>query len=104
MLASLKKAATVLCLVVTATTLMVACAAAQIGPGNPSGGTSVRLATEEGRGSLGPVGLWSRQFALPVAWQAAFGSFIASQYTNSYIARPTDTRSSMVTRRAFVKR
>jgi len=97
-----KKAATVLSLVTIATAFVVACAAAQLGPGNPSGGTSVRLATEEGCRSLGPVGLLSRQLTLPVAWQGAFGSFLASQYANSFIARTTDTRS--VARRTLVKR
>lgn len=101
MSAPAKKAATVLTLVLAATVVMVACAFAQVGPSNPSGGTSVRLATEEGHGSLGPVGLLSRQLTLPVAWQSMFGSFIASQYANSFIARTTDTH--MVARRTQVK-
>ena len=96
---TVKKVATVLSLVLTATALMVACSAAQMGPGNPTGGTSVRLSTEEGRGSLGPVGLMSRQLALPVVWQGAFGSFVATQYVNSFVARsPVSARRTMVKR------
>lgn len=94
---TVKKAATVLSLATIATAFVVACAAAQVGPGNPSGGTIVRATQVEG-GSVGPVGLASRQLTLPALWQGAFGSFLASQYANSFIARTTVARRTQVKR------
>ena len=73
---SFKKAAAVVSLSVIATALVVACASAQSGVPGLSG-NSLRPATEEGHGSLGTIGFWSRQFSLP--WQGAFGSFVATQ-------------------------
>jgi len=75
-----KKAATVLSLSVISTTLLVACALAQTGPGGASGTRCVE-STTEGRSSLGTVGLLSRQFALP--WQGTLGSFVAAQITRT---------------------
>jgi hypothetical protein len=77
---SLKKAASVLSLSAIATALVVACASAQGGATGLSG-NCLRPAVEEGRSSLGTVGLLSRQFALP--WQGAFGSFVAAQITRT---------------------
>ena len=100
---TVKKAATVLSLATIATAFVVACAAAQMGPGGPTGGTSLRVATEEGHGSLGSIGLASRQFVMPFTWQGAFGSFVATQYVNSFVARTPDTRT-LAARRTVVKR
>jgi len=72
---SFKKAAAALNLSLIATALVVACASAQTGPGGARGTRCVLVSTE-GHGSLGTVGLLSRQFALP--WQGSFGSFVAT--------------------------
>lgn len=94
-----KKAAAVIAVAALATALSVACASAQMGPGNPTGGTACRQYTEEARSGLGTVGLLSRTFTLPPTWQGMIGSFVASQYANSFIARPTDVRSQVAARR-----
>lgn len=105
MYAQVKKAAVVLALASIATIVMVACAVAQIGPTNPSGGTSLRLATEEGRGTFSTVGITSRQLALPVSWQSLFGGFLASPYTSSFVIRWIDVKPTpAVTRRSVAKR
>jgi hypothetical protein len=80
MFRTLKRAASVATLATIATLVLVACAAAQLGPGGASG-TRCVASTTEGRSSLGTVGLLSRQFALP--WQGAFGSFVAAQITRT---------------------
>lgn len=99
-----KKAAVVLTLVVLATTISVASAFAQAGPGNPSGGNSLRLVTEETRISSGTVSLMSRQFNLPMAWQGLFGSLMASQVI-SFAPRSVDGRTqAWVARRPSSKR
>lgn len=94
MSAPAKKAAIAVTLMFLATVMTAACAFAQAGPGNPTGGSSLRVATEEGRGSLSTVSLFSRQLSLPVTWQVAFGSFIASQVASN-APRSTDGRAQV---------
>jgi hypothetical protein len=87
-----KKAALVLTLAIAVTALSAVSSQAQMGPGNPSGGNSLRLATEEGRPSFQTISLLYRQFSLPATWQSAFGSFVVSQAA-SIAPRSTDGRA-----------
>ncbi len=94
--------------------VMVACALgvlgtvaahAQVGPTNPSGGTSLRQSTLEGSGSFSLVGFLSRDPSFQSGWQGWFGMFAASRYASSVAVRPSDWRSlSAVVCRPAVRR
>lgn len=100
-----RKSALAIALVVAATTVVIASASAQVGPNNPSGGTSLRQTTEEGSGSFGPVGFLSRALSIGSGWQSWFGTFAASWHSSTLAPRPTDIRSLLaVARRQSWKR
>ena len=78
---------------------------AQVGPTNPSGGTSLRQTTLEGSGSFTPAGFLSRVLSIQTGWQSWFGTFAASRYASSVAVRPSDWRSlSAVVRRPAARR
>lgn len=97
-----------LALVVAITGALIALsgsAQAQMGPSNPSGGTSLRQTTLEGSGSFSPAGVLSRDLSFQTAWgQSWFGAFTASRFVPSVVGW-TDRRSlSAVARRPAARR
>jgi hypothetical protein len=99
MSAPVKKAALVLSLFLAVGVLSAAPALSQVGPGNPSGGTSLRQTTEEGPGSFGPVGFLSRNLTFTGGWQRWFASFAPSRQAVSIASRPSDIRSLLAVAR-----
>lgn len=86
------------------TLLSAAAAQAQIGPTNPSGGTSLRQTNLEGTGSFSPAGILARNLSFQTGWDSWFGAFTASRFVPS-VAVWTDWRSlSAVVRRPAGRR
>lgn len=84
--------------------LNAAAAHAQIGPSNPSGGTSLRQVTVEGTGSFSPAGFLSRDLSFQTGWQSWFG-VTASRFVPSVAAWTSNWRSlSAVARRPAGRR
>lgn len=101
---SSRKIVLVAMLVLAATTLVIASASAQAGPGNPSGGTWLRQTVEEGTGSykttLSPTGT-----SFGAGWGSWLGTFAASRSSATVGLRSTDTHSILaVARRTSWKR
>lgn len=81
-----KHVALVLGLALAATTLSVACASAQVGPYNPSGGTGCRQTVEEGRGTFSTAGLLSRNLTFDLGWRSWFAGSATSRSAVSLAA------------------
>ncbi len=102
---SARKSALVAVFVLAGTTLIIASAFAQAGPTNPSGGTGLRQAVEEGSGAYRPAGFLSGGLSLDSVWGSWLGTFAASRYASTVATRPTDVRSLLaVARRQSWKR
>ena len=100
-----KKAALVLSLLLAVAALSAAPALAQVGPYNPSGGTSLRQTVEEGYGPFSPAGFLSRTLSINGGWQGWFATFAASRQASAISPRPSDVRSLLaVTRRPSARR
>ena len=79
-------------------------ALAQAGPGNPSGGTSLRQTTFEGTGSLSQPAPVLRELPGPTSWQTWFG-FSLSRYGVSATTRVGDWPSKWaIVRRSPARR
>jgi len=85
--------------------LGAAAALAQVGPTNPSGGTSLRQTTLEGSGSFGSAGVLSRDLSVRAGWQSWFGTFTPSRYGAAVVGRAWDWPSLLaVVRRPAARR
>jgi len=96
-------------LVVTVASALVllnaAAAQAQIGPTNPSGGTSLRQTTLEGTGSFSPAGILARNLSFQTGWHSWFGAVTTSRFAPSVAGWTSDWRSlSAVVRRPAGRR
>jgi len=94
-----RKSALVIALVVAATTVVIASASAQVGPNNPSGGTSLRQTTEEGIGTFGSAGFLFRALSIGYGWQPWLGTFATSRQSATLAPRPTGIRSLLAVAR-----
>ena len=88
-----KKAAFVVWLALATSSLCVSSALAQCGPTNPSGGTSLRETRLEEQGSLGRVGLLSRNLSFSPGWQGWLSAFAASRSAASISSVRAETRT-----------
>ena len=80
-------------------------ALAQIGPTNPSGGTSCNLTRTEGPSSSNTAGVLSRELSFPTEWRTWLGTFAASHFGYSVTGRALDWRSlAAVVRRPTARR
>ena len=101
---SVRKSVLVGMLVVVATTLVIASAFAQSGPGNPSGGTWLRQTVEEGTGSTKST-VFPAGTSFGAGWTSWVASFSVSRSTFTVAPRPTETRSFLAAaRRTALKR
>jgi len=80
--------------------LGAAAAFAQVGPNNPSGGTSLNQTRTEGAVASIPAGTGSRDLSATTVWKGWYGSFAASRDGLVFAARGWDWRSTS----AFLRR
>jgi hypothetical protein len=80
--------------------LSAAAALAQVGPNNPSGGTSLNPTRTEGAIASSPAGTSSRDLSGITVWKGWFGSFAASRHGVVFAGRTWDLRSPS----AFLRR
>jgi hypothetical protein len=100
-----KKAVFILIVLMALTTLTMGSASAQVGPGNPSGGSSLRQTAEEGTGSFTRAGFLSRSLSVGAGWQGWLGAYFASRSMIQTSSRSSADRSILaVTRRPFAWR
>jgi hypothetical protein len=83
--------------------LTAATSHAQVGPTNPSGGTSLRQTTLEGQGSSSPAGILARDLSFQTGWQSWFGAFAGASYAPS-VGRTGDWRSRLAVVRKLAGR
>ena len=79
-----------LILILALTTIAVSAASAQVNPGNPSGGTSLRQTTEEGTGSVVLRDYLSAGFSLGSGLRGWLTSYALSRY---FVPRPVSGRA-----------
>jgi hypothetical protein len=85
--------------------LNAAAALAQVGPNNPSGGTSLNQTRTEGAVAWSPAGTSSRDLSAATVWKGWYGNFAASRYGLAFAGRTWDLRSpSALLRRPTVLR
>jgi hypothetical protein len=85
--------------------LGAAAALAQVGPTNPSGGTSLIQSRTEGSIASSPAGTSSPDLSAATLWKGWYGSFAASRYGFAFAGRTWDWRSpSALLRRPTVLR
>jgi hypothetical protein len=94
-----KQAAFVLVVLVTLATLSLGTASAQIGPYNPSGGSSLRPSTEEGTGPFTRAGFLSRNLSLGTGWQGWLASYAVSRPVIQTASWSSDGRSVLAVKR-----
>jgi len=73
---------------------------AQVGPNNPSGGTSLSQTRTEGPIVSSPAGTSSRDLSATTVWKGWYGSFAASRYGVTFAGRTWDLQSPT----AFLRR
>ena len=80
--------------------LGAAAALAQVGPSNPSGGTSLSQTRTEGPVASSPAATSSRDLSATTVWKGWYGTFAASRYGFAFAGRSGDWRSPS----AFLRR
>ena len=102
---AVKKAAWVLAALVALTALTAGSASAQIGPTNPSGGSSLRQTVDEGSGTFSRFGFLSRNLSAAAGWQGWLASYAASRFVIQTASRSSEGRTVLaVTRRPLAWR
>ncbi len=96
-----RRFALALTVVASLSLIHAASAHAQACPGNPSGGTWMRPALEEGSGPALPGGFLSGPLSNGGSWRTWLGTFAASRHASLTAVRPAGGRGLLaVTRRA----